>query len=86
MINGLLWSDSTQDLVDNYLNTLVINGKKYNWQKKYTKKELDILFMKASNSKKLLRDFNKEWKYVIGNKRPTRKQFLNHIKLGLFIK
>lgn len=85
-MNGLLWSDSTQDIVDNYLDTLKIDGKKYDYEKNYTKKELDTLFQKASKSKKLLSDFNKEWVNNVRKKKPTRKQFLNHIKIGLFMK
>ena len=65
------WGDSTQDLVDGYLQSYGFRGNR----KLY-------FYNKALKDKKLADAFSIEFQEYIGRK-PTRKELLYHIRFGL---
>lgn len=70
------WGDSTQDLVDNYLES-------YGWR--FGKQDPIRFYNKASKDKKLAEEFSMVFQEYIGRK-PTRKELLYHIRTGLYMK
>lgn len=77
-IKGIgLWGDETQDLVDSYLLSYGFDS-----DKRYTKKQLISFYNKAAKDKHLADAFNLVLAENVLTK-PTRKEFLYHIRFGL---
>jgi len=76
------WSDATQDIIDNGLESKL--GYDYNKyiNNEYSNKQMNRFYKKAIKSEELWKDFSEEFKKEF-ERNPTRKEYIYHIRFNM---